>query len=142
MQVHDIRPTFALRHTLATAALALSAFGATLALPHDSAHAATAYRAPARYAGMGCSFTAANSADERYILSLLNRHRAAAGARPLILSYALSAVSRAHSCDMASHGWLSHNGDTDGEVDGLRRRGVQPSGGRRATAASWRVGHR
>jgi uncharacterized protein YkwD len=107
------------------------ALGAALTLQHSPAQAATTapdqFEIPAatlRHSDLstqhaptagGCLVTGSDLAAERFILGLLNRHRAAAGVRPLILSYALSDVSRAHSCDMAAHGWLSHVG-SDGST--------------------------
>jgi uncharacterized protein YkwD len=55
----------------------------------------------------GCSF---DTAGEQYLLSLLNQHRAAAGAAPLTLSSTLSTASRSHSCDMFTHQNMSHYG--------------------------------
>ena len=58
----------------------------------------------------GCSITSEDQAGEQYLLSLLNQHRAAAGAPPLVLSSTLSVASRQHSCDMFQHQTMSHTG--------------------------------
>ncbi len=131
MQVHDHTLARSLRRILTTAAVTIIALGAALTLQHSAAQAATTpssqFEIPAttlqdsalstRRAATagGCLVTESDLAAERFILGLLNRHRAAADVRPLILSPALSDVSRAHSCDMAAHGWLSHVG-SDGST--------------------------
>ncbi|MEO7003268.1 MAG: CAP domain-containing protein [Ktedonobacterales bacterium] len=58
----------------------------------------------------GCAITSAQANAELYLLNLLNRHRAAAGAPPLTLNQTLSRASRAHSCDMFLHQKLNHLG--------------------------------
>lgn len=58
----------------------------------------------------GCQITSAQTATEQTLLSTLNAHRAAVGARPLTLNPALSAVARTHSCDMFQHQQMSHTG--------------------------------
>jgi len=58
----------------------------------------------------GCQITSAQTAAEQTLLSTLNAHRAAVGARPLTLNPALSAVARTHSCDMFQHQQMSHTG--------------------------------
>lgn len=60
--------------------------------------------------GNGCTVTATDTSAEQSLLTILNKHRAAAGAAPLKLSAALSAVSRAHSCDMYQHHYMGHTG--------------------------------
>ncbi len=58
----------------------------------------------------GCQITSAQTAAEQTLLSTLNAHRAAVGARPLTLNPALSVVARTHSCDMFQHQQMSHTG--------------------------------
>lgn len=65
--------------------------------------------------GNGCAITPVQAAAERYILGMLNAHRAAAGVRPLRLNTMLARASRDHSCDMAVHSRLQHAG-TDGSA--------------------------
>ena len=60
--------------------------------------------------GNGCTVTATDTSAEQSLLTILNQHRAAAGAAPLKLSAKLSAVSRAHSCDMYQHHYVGHTG--------------------------------
>ena len=131
MQVHDLTLARSLRRILVAAAVTVIALGAALTLQHSPAQAATTasdqFDLPAttlRHSALstqhaptagGCLVTESDLAAEHFILGLLNRHRAAAGVRPLIRSYTLSDVSRAHSCDMATHGWLSHLG-SDGST--------------------------
>lgn len=115
-----------LRRTFAAAALSLTIFGASLVAQHGPVQAATHLQAPSALSALalqhttlsahaavtvgGCAVTAADIAAEHAILSLLNEHRAAARVRPLVRSATLSRASRAHSCDMATHGRLSHDG--------------------------------
>jgi uncharacterized protein YkwD len=49
------------------------------------------------------------SADEAQVLRLVNQQRASAGCRPLTSNSILLAVARAHSRDMAVHGYFDHN---------------------------------
>lgn len=72
----------------------------------------------------GCAVTATDLAAEQSLLTILNAHRAAAGAAPLKLSVTLSAVSRAHSCDMLVNHYMGHVG-SDGSSP-LQR--IQSSG--------------
>jgi uncharacterized protein YkwD len=58
----------------------------------------------------GCQITPQQAAAEQSLLTLLNQHRAAAGARPLSLNRTLSLASRQHSCDMFQHHNLDHTG--------------------------------
>jgi uncharacterized protein YkwD len=58
----------------------------------------------------GCQITSVSAQAEAQLLSLLNQHRAAAGAAPLTLNSSLSLISRAHSCDMYLHQQLNHTG--------------------------------
>jgi uncharacterized protein YkwD len=60
--------------------------------------------------GNGCSVTTASSQAEAQLLGLLNQDRASAGVAPLQLNAGLSAVARAHSCDMFQHQQLNHYG--------------------------------
>lgn len=63
----------------------------------------------------GCTVTATDASAEQSLLGILNNHRAAAGVGPLTLSAKLSAVSRAHSCDMYVNHFMGHNG-SDGST--------------------------
>lgn len=72
----------------------------------------------------GCTVTATDTAAEQSLLALLNAHRAAAGSAPLKLSVTLSAISRAHTCDMMVHHYMGHVG-SDGSTP-LQR--IQSSG--------------
>lgn len=58
----------------------------------------------------GCTVTGTETGAEQSLLAILNQHRAAAGVAPLKLNAALSAVSRAHSCDMYQHNYMGHTG--------------------------------
>src|SRR6185312_12907801 len=56
-----------------------------------------------------CPITTQQTQAEQYLLNRLNQHRKDAGVHALTLSARLSAVSRAHSCDMYQHQKLNHN---------------------------------
>lgn len=57
----------------------------------------------------GCAITSQQTQAEQYLLNRLNQHRKDGGVHALTLSTKLSAVSRAHSCDMYQHQKLNHN---------------------------------
>jgi uncharacterized protein YkwD len=57
----------------------------------------------------GCAITSQQTQAELYLLNRLNQHRKDGGVHALTLSTKLSAVSRAHSCDMYLHQKLNHN---------------------------------
>ncbi|HEV8190812.1 MAG TPA: CAP domain-containing protein [Ktedonobacterales bacterium] len=63
----------------------------------------------------GCAITSQQTQAELYLLNRLNQHRKDGGVQVLTLSTKLSAVSRAHSCDMYQHQKLNHNG-SDGST--------------------------
>lgn len=58
----------------------------------------------------GCPTTPDQAGAEQMLFTLLNQHRAAAGAPSLALNETLSLASRDHSCDMFQHQNLSHTG--------------------------------
>ncbi len=60
--------------------------------------------------------SAASTADEATLTSLVNGARAAAGLPPLATSAALSATARSHSAAMAAAGSLFHSGDLAGAI--------------------------
>ncbi len=55
----------------------------------------------------------------RLVISLVNRERSAVGCRPLRMNVALNKAAQEHSEDMATHGFLSHEG-SDGSEPGER----------------------
>lgn len=63
----------------------------------------------------GCAITSQQTQAEQYLLNRLNQHRKDGGVAALTLSTKLSAVSRAHSCDMYQHQKLNHN-SSDGST--------------------------
>ncbi len=82
--------------------------------------AATATRAAGSSGGSnktsnGCAITSQETQAEQYLLNRLNQHRKDAGVKALTLSAKVSAVSRAHSCDMYQHQKLNHN-SSDGST--------------------------
>jgi uncharacterized protein YkwD len=80
--------------------------GNTTAPVHDAPTPSTSGSSTAN----GCQITAQDIAGERYLLGVLNAHRAAAGVAPLSLSATVSRASRQHSCDMFQQQQLSHIG--------------------------------
>ncbi|MEO5770003.1 MAG: CAP domain-containing protein, partial [Polyangia bacterium] len=71
-------------------------------------------------------WTAAES--EARLLDLVNRDRRAAGLPPVALDKALSVVARAHSQDMADHGFVGHVSPSTGNaLDRVRRSGFRPA---------------
>ena len=68
------------------------------------------------------------SEDEAQVLELVNKERASAGCRPLMSNPILLAVARAHSKDMAVHGYFDHN-SRDGRTpfDRMRAAGYRGS---------------
>lgn len=90
----------------ATAHLAVATVPATAA----PAPAVTATAPVPAKSANGCAITSDQLAAEQHLLALINQHRAAAGVPLLTLDPTLSAGARTHSCDMALHGLLSHNG--------------------------------
>lgn len=73
-----------------------------------SAPTQTPDRGVAAQTANGCAITREQTDAERYVLTLLNGHRAQTGAAPLALSPALTSGARQHSCDMYLHHLLSH----------------------------------
>ena len=69
--------------------------------------AATATRAASKTSN-NCLITTQQTLAEQYLLNRLNQHRKDGGVKALTLSTKLSAVSRAHSCDMYQHQKLNH----------------------------------
>jgi uncharacterized protein YkwD len=69
------------------------------------------------FTGNGCAITPDQATGEAHVLDLLNADRAAASppAPPLTLLPAISVASRYHSCDMAQHDLLAHDG-SDGST--------------------------
>ena len=63
----------------------------------------------------GCAITSQQTQAEQYLVNRLNQHREDAGVKALTLSTKVSAVSRAHSCDMYQHQRLDHN-SSDGST--------------------------
>lgn len=71
--------------------------------------------------------TSAAAAEAR-LLALLNRDRAAAGLPALIADAEVAAVARAHSADMAAHGFVGHVSPTTGSAaDRVVAAGVRTS---------------
>ena len=67
----------------------------------------------------------AAAAAEGRMLGLLNADRARNGLGPLTPDPALAAVARAHSQDMVSHGFFSHNSPSTGDPEArLNRSGI------------------
>lgn len=74
----------------------------------------------------GCAITADQAAAERYVLIVLNRDRAAAGAQPLQLHPVLSRASREHSCEMLHRQKLQHaSADGSTPFDRFTRYGIK-----------------
>jgi uncharacterized protein YkwD len=64
---------------------------------------------------------------EKAMLALVNRDRAAAGRRPLVLDQRLSEVARAHSRDMAENDFVGHISPRTGDaLARVQRAGLRP----------------
>lgn len=119
----DVQPDSTAQSIGNAANKSLQASSATPAQTATVAHRPTAASTPAPGLHLngsgktsnGCTITAEQTQAEQYLLNRLNQHRRDAGVAPLALSAKVSAVSRAHSCDMDQHHNLSHTG-SDGST--------------------------
>lgn len=85
----------------------LQASAATRAPTATKAPRPTATHAASKTSN-NCPITTQETQAEQYLLNRLNQHRKDGGVKALTLSTKLSAVSRAHSCDMYQHQKLNH----------------------------------
>lgn len=118
-------------HTLSAAGVTVVGGAPAIVAPHQ--HAAHAPSGASPHAEVtarattsnGCTISAGDQAGERYVLNLLNQHRAAVGVAALRLNPTLAGVSRQHSCDMFRHQQLSHTGsDGSSPFDRISRAGI------------------